>query len=47
MLEITADLVTQDADGNYGLRFPRAVRIRDDKFAKDIDTLQTAQDMIL
>lgn len=47
VLEVTADLVTQDADGNYGLRFPRAIRVRDDKFAKDIDTLQTAQDMVL
>ena len=47
VLEVTADLVTQDADGNYGLRFPRVVRIRDDKFAKDIDTLQNAQRMIL
>jgi len=46
VLEITADLVTQDADDNYGLRFPRVVRIRDDKFAKDIDTIQTVRELM-
>jgi len=46
VLEVTADLVTQDADDNYGLRFPRVVRIRDDKFAKDIDTIQTVRELM-
>lgn len=46
VLEVTADLVTQDADGNFGLRFPRAVRVRDDKYPKDIDTLKTLQELV-
>lgn len=43
VLEVTADLITQDAEGNYGLRFPRLVRIRDDKFVADINTLQDVE----
>ena len=35
------DLITQDAKGNYGLRFPRCKRIRHDKFVADINTIES------
>ena len=38
VLEISADLVTRDKQGNIGLRFPRMKRIREDKFVSDINT---------
>ena len=40
VLEVRADLITRDAANNIGLRFPRCVRIRDDKFVADINTLR-------
>ena len=43
VLEITADLVSRDEKGNLGLRFPRCVRIRDDKFVTDINTLEDVE----
>ena len=43
VLQITADLVSRDSKGNLGLRFPRCVRIRDDKFVADINTLQDVE----
>jgi len=43
VLEVTSDLITNDAEGNIGLRFPRCVRIRRDKYPADIDT----HDMLL
>ena len=43
VLEVKADLVSRDAEGNLGLRFPRCVRIRDDKFVSDINTLQDVE----
>ena len=46
VLEVTSDLVTTDSDGNIGLRFPRCVRIRQDKYPADIDTLQTIEGMM-
>ena len=39
VLEITCDLISRDAEGNYGLRFPRAIRIRNDKFPKDCNSM--------
>jgi len=47
VLEVTADLITEDSEGNYGLRFPRCVRIRDDKFVADINTLDDMIEMII
>jgi DNA ligase 1 len=41
VLEVSADLVSCDAKGNYGLRFPRCKRIRDDKHASEVDTYDT------
>lgn len=43
VLEVTADLVSRDDKGNIGLRFPRCVRIRDDKFVADINTLEDVE----
>jgi ATP-dependent DNA ligase len=31
IMEVHADIVTQDQDGNIGLRFPRFIRLRTDK----------------
>jgi len=41
VLEVSADLVSCDSKGNYGLRFPRCKRIRDDKHASEVDTYET------
>ena len=46
VLEVSADLVTQDAKGNYGLRFPRCKRIRHDKFVADINTIQDVESLV-
>ena len=43
ILEVTADLVSRDDSNNLGLRFPRCVRIRDDKFVADINTLEDVE----
>ena len=43
VLEVKADLVSRDDKGNLGLRFPRCVRIRDDKFVADINTLEDVE----
>ncbi len=43
VLEVKADLVSRDAKGNIGLRFPRCKRIRDDKFVADINTLEDVE----
>ena len=46
VLEVTADLVTMDAKGNLGLRFPRMLRIRTDKPVADINTIQDISEMM-
>ena len=46
VLQVSADVVTRDSDGNIGLRFPRVTRIRDDKFAQDVNTLEEVERMI-
>jgi DNA ligase-1 len=46
VLEVTCDLVTNDAEGNVGLRFPRCIRIRDDKYAVDADTIQRVMEFM-
>jgi len=43
ILEVKADLISRDEKGNLGLRFPRCVRIRDDKFVADINTLKDVE----
>jgi len=46
VLEVKADLVSTDAKGNIGLRFPRMNRIRDDKFVADINTIEDVERLI-
>ena len=46
VLQVKADLVSRDAKGNYGLRFPRMERIRDDKFVADINTLEDVEALL-
>jgi len=47
VLEVTADLISRDAKGNIGLRFPRVVRIRDDKYVADINTAANVIEMMV
>lgn len=46
VLEVTADLVTRDSKGTISLRFPRVVRIREDKYVADINTFTDAIQMM-
>lgn len=46
VLEIIADAVTKDSNGNIGLRFPRLIKIRDDKFAIDSNTIDDLTELI-
>lgn len=45
VLQVKADLISRDSKGNFGLRFPRMERIRDDKFVADINTLEDVEAM--
>ena len=40
VLEVTCDLISQNQDGTYGMRFPRILRIRDDKYPSDCNTIE-------
>ena len=46
VLEVKADLVSTDTNGNIGFRFPRMKRIRDDKFVADINTIEDVERLI-
>ena len=46
VLEVTCDLITTDNEGNLGLRFPRLLRIRNDKPVSDINTIEDIQSMV-
>jgi len=46
VLEVKSDLVSQNEDGGYGLRFPRLVRIRNDKPVSDINTIDDLKGMM-
>ena len=46
VLEVKADLISRDAKGNIGLRFPRMKRIRNDKFVADINTIEDVERLI-
>ena len=45
-MEVTSDLISVNNEGNYGLRFPRLVAIRDDKAVSEIDTIDDVVRMI-
>jgi len=46
VIQVTCDLVSTDANGNIGLRFPRCMRLRPDKYPADIDTLQRVKELM-
>jgi len=46
VLEVTSDLISVNNEGNYGLRFPRLVAIRDDKAVSEIDTIDDVVRMV-
>ena len=46
VLEITSDLVTKNEKGSYGLRFPRLIRIREDKSVNEINTISDVKGMM-
>ena len=46
VLQVTCDAVTTNQDGSVGLRFPRLMRIRDDKAASEVDTIEMIQSSI-
>lgn len=39
VIEVTADLISRNSKGDIGLRFPRIVKIREDKYVADINTV--------
>ena len=41
VMTVFADLVTENQDGTYALRFPRMKTLRDDKSVNEIDTIET------
>ena len=45
VLEVTSDLVTTNEKGEYGLRFPRMLRIRNDKPVSQINTIDDVKGM--
>tara|TARA_R100000234_G_scaffold26505_1_gene15276 strand:+ start:147 stop:1676 length:1530 start_codon:yes stop_codon:yes gene_type:complete len=46
VLQVKADLVTSNEKGEYGLRFPRKTRIRNDKPVSDINTIDDMKGMM-
>ena len=46
VLEVKSDLISMNEKGEYGLRFPRLVRIRDDKPVSDINTIDDLKEMM-
>ena len=40
VLSVSADLITKNNDGTWGLRFPRMIAIRDDKPVAEINTIE-------
>ena len=45
VIEVTGDMITQDASGNYSMRFPRVKGIRRDKYVSDINTIDDVMSM--
>ena len=46
VFEVTADAVTNNRSGKIGLRFPRLLRIRDDKYPNECNTLEDILEMM-
>tara|TARA_R110000824_G_scaffold372145_2_gene562247 strand:+ start:9062 stop:10606 length:1545 start_codon:yes stop_codon:yes gene_type:complete len=46
VLQVTSDLVTKNENGTFGLRFPRMMRIRDDKPVSEINTINDVAEML-
>lgn len=46
VFEVTCDLVTRDSEGNMGLRFPRLLRIREDKPVSECNTVDDLMEVI-
>ena len=46
VLQITSDTITMNEQGEYGLRFPRMMRIRNDKSVSDINTIDDVKEMM-
>ena len=45
VIEVTGDLISQDASGKYSIRFPRVRRIRRDKYVSDINNIHDVMSM--
>jgi DNA ligase 1 len=46
VIQVTADMIQIDSEGKYALRFPRLVRLRDDKFPSEVNTIDDLKQMI-
>lgn len=46
VIQVSADMIQMDSEGQYALRFPRMVRIRDDKYPKEINTTNDIRNML-
>ena len=46
VLQVTSDLISNDSDGNIGLRFPRSMRVRHDKYPAEADTIQRVKELM-
>ena len=46
VMTVFADLITENRDGTYALRFPRMKTLRDDKSANEIDTMETVMGLV-
>ena len=46
VIEVQADKISVNASGGFGLRFPRYVRMRDDKPVTEISTIEDIMEMI-
>ena len=45
VIQVTADMIQMDNEGKYALRFPRLVRLRDDKFPSEVNTIDDLKQM--
>jgi len=45
VIQVSADMIQVDSEGKYALRFPRLIRLRDDKYAKEVNTIIDLRNM--